>query len=1030
MDDRNARLTSLIDNAAVGIVQTDIEGRYRRVNNKFCEITGYSRDELLELSYQDITHPDDRAADVVRVRAIFAGQMDSFVEEKRYIRKNSANVWVQLNVAAVRDDAAKPLYFITIVQDISDRKKAEAALKESETRFRDLAEAASDGFWETDKEGRFTYFSQGGQEMSEMLGKTRWELRAPEDADDAMWQAHQADIDARRPFRDFRYARKNAHGDFRHISVNGKPMFDGDGQFLGYRGTGSDVTEQVRRDLRLSRSELRFRNLVEGSIQGVIVNIDNRPVFVNSALAKILGYDGPGDILVMESSDDFLHPDEIERSAAYRQARLSGADAPDSYEVRALRRDGTTTWLEVRATVVSWDGKPAVQATYVDIAERKRAEEQLQHSEKRYRDIAESVGDWLWETDAEGRLTYLSERYAEVMGRPVAGELGDTLSPLDGLQEDKGNWATLRQRMVERLPFRDIMCQMRDGDGKIRHNRVSGGPQFDMDGTFMGYRGTATDSTVEVEARIAAMDAQTLLQNAVESLSEGFILFDADEKIALVNKQFRNLYAELSEYYVPGTSFEEICWRVAESGLVEEAVGRESDWVRERIWRHRNPSGSFERRLGPDRWLLIDESRTSTGGIVSIMRDVSDLKRAEQELRALNETLEARVSQRTNALKEQLAAREMAQMSLRRSEARLRILMESTVDGIIVINQEGLIESFNASATEIFGYEAEEAIGKNVRMLMPEPDQGRHDGYIRRYLDQGTPRILGVGREVLGMRKDGSTFPMELGVSEVDMDGQRLFAGTMRDISDRKRVEEELTLAWRAADSANQSKSEFLSTMSHELRTPLNAILGFTQLLRDYSEPPLSEEQQESVEQIFNGGTHVLALINEVLDLARIEAGRLELNLEEVDPIAILDQSLVLVKPLADTRGIECRVDTASDQGWRVEADPGRLKQGLLNLLSNAVKYNRDSGTLTVVIGGGEMGMLRISVSDTGPGIPDDRRQDVFQPFSRLGMERSKVEGTGVGLTISRQLMESMGGTLDFVSEEGKGSTFWIELPL
>jgi len=732
----------------------------------------------------------------------------------------------------------------------------------------------------------------------------------------------------------------------------------------------------------------------------------------------------------MESSDDFLHPDEIERSAAYRQARLSGADAPDSYEVRALRRDGTTTWLEVRATVVSWDGKPAVQATYVDIAERKRAEEQLQHSEKRYRDIAESVGDWLWETDAEGRLTYLSERYAEVMGRPVAGELGDTLSPLDGLQEDKGNWATLRQRMVERLPFRDIMCQMRDGDGKIRHNRVSGGPQFDMDGTFMGYRGTATDSTVEVEARIAAMDAQTLLQNAVESLSEGFILFDADEKIALVNKQFRNLYAELSEYYVPGTSFEEICWRVAESGLVEEAVGRESDWVRERIWRHRNPSGSFERRLGPDRWLLIDESRTSTGGIVSIMRDVSDLKRAEQELRALNETLEARVSQRTNALKEQLAAREMAQMSLRRSEARLRILMESTVDGIIVINQEGLIESFNASATEIFGYEAEEAIGKNVRMLMPEPDQGRHDGYIRRYLDQGTPRILGVGREVLGMRKDGSTFPMELGVSEVDMDGQRLFAGTMRDISDRKRVEEELTLAWRAADSANQSKSEFLSTMSHELRTPLNAILGFTQLLRDYSEPPLSEEQQESVEQIFNGGTHVLALINEVLDLARIEAGRLELNLEEVDPIAILDQSLVLVKPLADTRGIECRVDTASDQGWRVEADPGRLKQGLLNLLSNAVKYNRDSGTLTVVIGGGEMGMLRISVSDTGPGIPDDRRQDVFQPFSRLGMERSKVEGTGVGLTISRQLMESMGGTLDFVSEEGKGSTFWIELPL
>ena len=1028
LDDRNARLTMLVENAAVGIVEVDLDGTYRRVNGKFCEITGYSKDELLQLSYRDITHPNDREPDTARVQALLAGRSDSFVIEKRYIHKGGESVWVQLNVAAVRDDEGRPLYVITIVQDISDRKKAELALREGETRFRDLAEVGSDWFWETDTEGRFTYVSKELDEQSDGIGKTRLELSSADDV--TAWDTHQADVEARRPYKDFRYVRTNSLGDVRHLSISGKPIFNGDGTFLGYRGTGRDITDQVRRDIRLNRSETRFRNLVEGSIQGVIVNVANRPVFVNSALADILGYDGPGDILAMESSDAFLHPDEIERSAAYREARLSGADAPDSYEVRALRRDGSTTWLEVRATVVSWDGKPAVQATYVDIAERKLAEEQLHRSEKRYRDIAESVGDWLWETDAEGRLKYLSERYAEVMGRAVANELGRTLSALEGLQENKGNWAMLVGHMDACEPFRNVMCQMRDGGGKVRHNRVSGAPMFDPDGTFMGYRGTATDSTAEVEARIAAMDAQALLQDAVESLSEGFILFDADERITLVNKQFRKFYEKLSEYYVPGTSFEEISLRVAESGLVEAARGRESDWVRERLWQHRNPTAPFERQLGADRWLRIDERRTSTGGIVSIVTDVSELKKAEQALRALNESLESRVAQRTQALKEQLVARELAQMSLRRSEERLRVLMESTVDAIVVINQEGLIESFNTSATEIFGYEAEEAIGKNVRMLMPQAEQGRHDGYIRRYLDEGTPRILGMGREVLGMRKDGATFPVEIGVSEVHMDGQRLFAGTMRDISERKRTEEELTLAWRAADAANQSKSEFLSTMSHELRTPLNAILGFTQLLRDYSEPPLSQEQQESIKQIFDGGTHLLALINEILDLARIEAGQLKLVLEAVDPIAILDQSLVLVTLLADKRGIQCNVVAGPDRAWLVEADAGRLKQVLLNLLSNAVKYNRDAGTLTVEVGEGEAGMLRISVSDTGPGIAPDRQQDVFEPFSRLGMEKSKIEGTGVGLSISRQLMESMGGSLDFQSAEGEGSTFWLEIPL
>ena len=241
-----------------------------------------------------------------------------------------------------------------------------------------------------------------------------------------------------------------------------------------------------------------------------------------------------------------------------------------------------------------------------------------------------------------------------------------------------------------------------------------------------------------------------------------------------------------------------------------------------------------------------------------------------------------------------------------------------------------------------------------------------------------------------------------------------------------RRVEERT----RQFQEASQAKSKFLSSMSHELRTPLNAILGFAQLLRDYSDEPLTEEQGAHVEQILDGGKHLLGLINEVLDLSRVEAGRLNLSLEPIDPIQFIQDSLALVQPLADERGIVIIDGTDIASGARLKADPTRLRQVFLNVLSNAVKYNRDNGTITVDTTTPKSGVLRISISDTGHGIPLEKHCEVFQPFSRLGAESSQVEGTGIGLTISRQLIETMNGKMDFVSEVGVGSTFWFELPL
>jgi signal transduction histidine kinase len=233
--------------------------------------------------------------------------------------------------------------------------------------------------------------------------------------------------------------------------------------------------------------------------------------------------------------------------------------------------------------------------------------------------------------------------------------------------------------------------------------------------------------------------------------------------------------------------------------------------------------------------------------------------------------------------------------------------------------------------------------------------------------------------------------------------------------------------AKREADRANTAKSEFLSRMSHELRTPLNAILGFGQLLQF---DDLAEEQAESVDHILRAGQHLLGLINEVLDLARIESGHLALSPEAVSVVEVIKDTVDLIGPLATERALHIHAPSPTECAWTVQADRQRLKQVLLNLASNAVKYNRHGGSISLTCHAGDHGRVRIAVADTGPGIPADKLPRLFTQFDRLGAEHSEVQGTGIGLVLAKRLAEAMGGALTVASVEGQGTTFTLELSL
>jgi len=371
--------------------------------------------------------------------------------------------------------------------------------------------------------------------------------------------------------------------------------------------------------------------------------------------------------------------------------------------------------------------------------------------------------------------------------------------------------------------------------------------------------------------------------------------------------------------------------------------------------------------------------------------------------------------------------------ALRESEARQARVIQASNDGIWewYADREGF--HFSNRCWEHLGYdEKDDAVNRGQNRLsvwrshIHPQDLEKFDRTLADHMAGRAPfdieyRIFGKEGDIRWIRARGR--------ANFDAEGNPVrMSGTNMDVTDIKRAEERVMQAKETAEKANQAKSDFLSSMSHELRTPLNAILGYAQLF--HYDDNLTQAQHDNAREIRKAGEHLLQLINDVLDLAKIESGRMTFSLEPVLVSRVVAECFTLIQPQADTSRINLNVNMNGLESIYVVADHIRLKQALLNLVSNGVKYNQGGGEVEVRLQERQDNCLRISVRDTGKGIPVSRQHEVFQPFNRLNAEYSNVEGSGVGLVITKQLVEMMGGKLSFESSESLGTEFWMDLPL
>jgi len=751
----------------------------------------------------------------------------------------------------------------------------------------------------------------------------------------------------------------------------------------------------------LRESEGMFRALVENTTDyTLVIGSDGIIKYASPAVAQTSGY-SPEEI-IGQNFEKFSPPDDRDTArAAFKQVRQSSGQSVHVPRSKLRKKNGQVVYYEVLITDMSQiDGVEGVVVHMRDIAERVVAEQIVTERESELRAITNLSPVGIFRSNRMGELTYVSDRWCEIMGREGDAALADgwvsCMHP-----EDRGRATKAWQKFADGDEENyQVDCRIIQPDGSVVWLISQAAKDYGENGEFLGCSGSITDITKQKSAEQALAVSEERFALAMRGANDGIWDWNLDaESIYCSPRGLEMLGYDDGE--LPGTNntWVELLHPDDRPRVLESVINcvndRSATYDMEVRLRHKDGHYADVHTRG----FAVFDDDGHVGRIVGTNSDISRRKRAEA--------------------------------ALTKSEERFSLAMQGANDGLWDWNLK-TGEVYNSPRWfEMIGYQPGELSDTRedwVAMMHPDDhlklaefqanfvrdDAMNYDMDVRMRHKEG--HYVDILSRVIIVRDDDG-FPIRM-------------IGTNTDITDRKKAESEVLMAKEQAEAANQAKSEFLSSMSHELRTPMNAILGYSQLLGQVDAEPLSENQKIFVDEILRSGSHMLELIGNVLDLAKIESGDVPLDMEDCDPKPLIMSCLKMVGGLAAQNNIAVGGDCSEHDLPMIRVDALRFKQVLLNVLSNAVKYNQPNGEVSLACNLEAEGQLRIIVTDTGDGIADYMRDKVFEPFDRLGAETSNIGGTGIGMSVSKEFIESMGGGIGFESTPGKGSTFWIDVPI
>ncbi|MGY8960828.1 MAG: PAS domain S-box protein, partial [Alphaproteobacteria bacterium] len=619
----------------------------------------------------------------------------------------------------------------------------------------------------------------------------------------------------------------------------------------------------------------------------------------------------------------------------------------------------------------------------------------LAESDSRFHDIAEVAGGWIWEMNAEMHFTYLSSRFYELFPYTPDQCLGQTRAAFMSVDRDNENWREHYNLLEARMPFGDFAYSFSTPDGRVRHIRISGKPIFNTDNVFLGYRGTGDDITDHTNAMAALIDSESKFRSVIDNLPIGVNLKDLDHRYLLVNKILESWYG-ISEQALKGRTASEIL-----DGTPGSHDRRARD--EQRVLRTGEPVTREEKR---DR---------SNGTLQYVSITKFPIKDQQGNLTGIGST------------SVDITGRRNVENALRESETFLRSIIEHAPVMISLLDLEGRYLLVNEAFAQSRGKPPAAIIGTQITDHVSKA----HAAAAKTHLDKTiAARETDIEERDVIMPSGASYKALLTKFPIFDNNGALISIGSIgADITKQKESERQLVLAREIAEIANRAKSEFLTNMSHELRTPLNAVIGFSQALEQGLYGAVNTRQKDRIGDVGTAAGHLLDVINDILDLSKIEAGEYEPSFGKVSVGQTINSALRFLSEGAKKAGLDLSVDAAPSLP-ALYADERILRQMLINLLSNAVKFTPSGGSVNVTAALRDDGRIQIEVRDTGIGIDPKDMPKAMATFGQVdGSLARQYDGTGLGLPLVEAFMSLHHGVLEIESERNVGTVARLVFP-